>query len=137
MNRIVIAAAAIATLTGIAAPALAQDYRQYQGSYDSRYDDRGYDARGYESRDDRRDYDGRGDWQDRRRLEYRPVGDGWRLLRETFGPRTVYDRQFIRWVVRSFDYDRNGVIDYYEGRRARAAYAWSLRSGNLAYDNRY
>ena len=125
MRKFLMLSLVLGGLLAASGPALADDQDddrdrgRYQEVYERRYDDRA--ERRYDDRADRRDDDR---WDDRRdgRYSSRPDGfsrrgGGWAYL--NYGLR---DRPLRDWVMRRFDYDRDGQLTRAEAFRAERTF---------------
>ena len=154
MTKFAFAALLTAALVGVAAPVAAQDQvwgnqaRSHDRQYDSRYDqgygqdyeqaDRysdgyfgGDDWRGNNRNDWRNDWN-RNDWRSNWRgdhqgygHDFRARGEGWSIVRSVAGRDATRDPRIVRWVLRNFDRNRDGILTRYEGWQARRAFLQS------------
>lgn len=150
MKKFIAIAFGAAALAGFAGPAVAQDYHDDRRggydydrgnhSYDRNDDDDDYGRQGYGNGNgygDGRYANERGSTHYRHANRFRARGEGWALLRSVAGYDATRDWRFVRWASR-FDRNRDGILDRYEGYRARAAYVrhQPARSG-YAYSGNY
>lgn len=120
-------------LFGVAAPALANDYRDdRRGGYGDDRRDYGDNRRGYD--DDSGHLDDDRDRRFANRVHAR--GEGWSVLRSIV-PDLTRDRRQVRWTLARFDRNRDGVLDRYEGYRARAAFTRQGRGNGYGYGGGY